>query len=247
MELGEFCKRISGVDGLTNAQKAAAILWWHDQGEAGAQMKPGTLARLLREHGLGNVPSTRLAGSIRRLKVTYTRKGKVYLRAGAGSEIQSWLGDALGGAVPEVPSAGAYLPPAVWGKTRGYIEKVCEQLNGCYQYGWHDAASVMLRRLIETLMIEAYEHLGRQLEIKGDDGEYVSLGLLIEKAVAASGLPVGRETKKALREVKTAGDRSAHNRRYNATSSDMAHLRDGVRVAVEDLVNIADLRRGHRG
>ena len=37
--------------------------------------------------------------------------------------------------------------------TRGYIEKVSNQINGAYENGWYDACAVMLRRLVETLII----------------------------------------------------------------------------------------------
>src|ERR1700730_10367293 len=42
--------------------------------------------------------------------------------------------------------------------TRGYIERVSNQINGAYENGWYDACAVMLRRLIETLIIESFEH-----------------------------------------------------------------------------------------
>src|SRR5216684_1463567 len=33
--------------------------------------------------------------------------------------------------------------------TRGYIERVANQVNGCYERGWFDSCAVMIRRLIE--------------------------------------------------------------------------------------------------
>ena len=38
--------------------------------------------------------------------------------------------------------------------TQGYIEKVTHQINGAYTNGWYDTSAVMIRRLIETLIIE---------------------------------------------------------------------------------------------
>jgi hypothetical protein len=61
------------------------------------------------------------------------------------------------------------------GRNAGYIESVCKQLNGCFRACYYDAASVMLRRLMETLIIEAYEHLKRDGEIKDGDGNYFML------------------------------------------------------------------------
>jgi hypothetical protein len=145
-----------------------------------------------------------------------------------------------------VDHSQAYLPEAVWKNTRGYIEKECVQLNGCYQYGFLDAASVMMRRLVETLIIEAYEHLKRENEIKDHDGNYFMLGDLVTASVGANSLNLGREAKRALGDIKTLGDRSAHNRRYNAVKPDLdGGMRSGFRLAVDELINLASLRRNN--
>ena len=49
------------------------------------------------------------------------------------------------------------LPHAIVKGTRGYIERVVFQINGCYEKGWFDGCAVMMRRLIETLIIECFE------------------------------------------------------------------------------------------
>src|SRR5712691_8541613 len=59
--------------------------------------------------------------------------------------------------------------------TRGYIERVCNQANGAYENGWYDACAVMVRRLIETLIIEAFEHGNIAGKIKNPAGEFFHL------------------------------------------------------------------------
>jgi hypothetical protein len=49
------------------------------------------------------------------------------------------------------------LPFSMVRGTRGYIEKVVNQINGCYEKAWFDGGAVMMRRLIETLIIECFE------------------------------------------------------------------------------------------
>src|SRR5687768_3640064 len=56
--------------------------------------------------------------------------------------------------------------------TRGYIEAVVNQVNGCYERGWFDACAVMIRRLLETLIIEAFEANGLADKIKNASGDY---------------------------------------------------------------------------
>src|SRR5216110_558936 len=59
--------------------------------------------------------------------------------------------------------------------TRGYIEHVVNQINGCYENGWYDSCAVMLRRVLETLIIEAFEKHGRSAKIKNSQGDFLYL------------------------------------------------------------------------
>lgn len=242
MDLKDFCNALAQLEGFDSTKTGLSILWWHDQKQTGIEMTGGELARIIRQHGLGNPNSTILENNIRSTRLVLKGNNGFRLKAKAKEKIQQWLGDMVKGEPPEINHERGYLPEAVWKNTRGYIEKVCYQLNGCYIYHFWDAAAVMIRRLAETLIIEAYEHLGRQSEIQGNDRNYLQLGELINATINEGGLSLGREAKKALGLMKKQGDRSAHNRRYNAVKHDLDKLHDGVRVVVDELINIADVR-----
>src|SRR5947199_226022 len=79
-----------------------------------------------------------------------------------------------------------------------------------YQFSFCDAASVMLRRLVETLIIEAYETLTREADIKDGTGNYYMLRELITRACDTHPIGLGRDAKDALKQIKELGDRSAH-------------------------------------
>jgi hypothetical protein len=57
-----------------------------------------------------------------------------------------------------------------------------------------------------------------------------------------TGISLGREAKAALKEIKEHGDRSAHNRRVNAVRPELERIRSGSRTAIEELINIAQLK-----
>lgn len=101
----------------------------------------------------------------------------------------------------------------------------------------------MMRRLVETLLIEAYEALGRENEIKDGSDNYLMLRDIVSRALGATHIGLGRDAKDALSKIKEMGDRSAHNRRYNAVRPDMDKVQSGLRVVVDELINIARLRR----
>jgi hypothetical protein len=105
----------------------------------------------------------------------------------------------LDGIQPAIDHASGYLPEPIWKNTRSYIEEVCRELNGSFHHAYYNAAAVMLRRLLETLIIEAYEHLGREAEIKDGGGNYLMLGDLAERVSGEKGhkgINLGRDSKK---------------------------------------------------
>jgi hypothetical protein len=63
----------------------------------------------------------------------------------------------------------------IFGETRGYIKKIADQASRCYQYELYDASFVLIRKLIEALIIEAFESHGIERQIKDSDGHYFFL------------------------------------------------------------------------
>jgi hypothetical protein len=241
MTFDDFCHKLSTLS-LGVPQQALALLWFHDEKQPDARMTTGELARLISTTGLGNPNHTRLTEALRKSGMVIENNQGFALKSLARSRIRDQLKSILGPTHPKVDQDLGYLPKPVWINTRGYIEKVCEQLNGCFQFTFYDGASVLVRRLVETLVIEAFETLQREHEIRGNDGNYLMLSGLVSAATGSKGINLGRDAKKALADVKELGDRSAHNRRFNATKPDLEKIQSGVRVAADELINIAQLR-----
>lgn len=126
--------------------------------------------------------------------------------------------------------------------TRGYIESVANQVNGCYERGWFDACAVMIRRLVETLLIEAFEHHGLAAKIQNANGDFHYLRDLISVALAEPSWNLTRNAKSALPRLKDVGDKSAHSRRFNAHRNDIHKIVDDVRVVVQEFVYLAQLK-----
>ena len=141
-----------------------------------------------------------------------------------------------------VPQTEQVLPLDVVRRTRTYIEKVVVQANGSYEHQWFDACSVMIRRLVETLIIELYEAKGKQADIEDGRGGYLMLNALIGKVLDEKSWKLGRETRATLPDIKSLGDRSAHNRRYLCTKQDIDRVRSGLRVIADDLLHLAGLK-----
>lgn len=126
--------------------------------------------------------------------------------------------------------------------TRNYLERVAHQINGAYESGWYDASAVMVRRLVEILIIEVYEHNGMASEIKDANGDFVFLRELVSKITSEPKFSLSRSARKSLSELKEAGDKSAHGRYYTAHRRDIEALAPHLRNIVQDLVALAGLK-----
>lgn len=140
------------------------------------------------------------------------------------------------------PDSEQVLPLSLFVGTRGYIERVVNQINGCYEDGWFDACSVMIRRLVETLIIETFENHGIANKIQSPSGDFLPLGDMIDKTLAETKWNLSRNTKRALPKLKRIGDWAAHNRRYNAHRHDIDKVIDDLRVVAQELVYLANLK-----
>jgi hypothetical protein len=141
------------------------------------------------------------------------------------------------------PTNEFILPHAIVRGTRGYIEKVVFQINGCYEKGWFDGCAVMMRRLIETLIIECFEQHRIAEKIKNPKTEdFLPLGELVDRVIQEPSWNLGRNTKQALPRLKNIGDQSAHSRRYNAHREDIDRLSNDFRVVCQELIYLARLK-----
>jgi hypothetical protein len=97
--------------------------------------------------------------------------------------------------------------------TKRYVEKIAAQANGCYQKGWYDACAVMVRRLIETLIIDCFEQHNIASRITDPDGNYYGLEKLIAEFLKESQWHIPRPMRTHLPKLiilKGIGDSSAH-------------------------------------
>lgn len=126
--------------------------------------------------------------------------------------------------------------------TRGYIERVAHQVNGTYANAWYDACAVMIRRLLETLIIECYEAHKIEDRIKDSAGNYLFLKDLVDKTLAEKSWNLGRTVRSVLPKLKDLGDKAAHNRRYNAHREDLDKVLKDLRDAVQEFLAISKLK-----
>jgi len=234
----EFCVAMKPL-GYDVTKQAVCLLWFVDKEKPNSGLRAGEIAKIIANSGLSNPHSTRLGDSLKKSGHTLSTGSVFRIKPTSRSVVQEWLSSVLAPPAPQVDQSHGYLPKDVWDgpKVFSYIKRIAEQANGCYQFGLYDAASVMVRRIIETLLIECYEHLNIESKIKRPDGTYPMLSGILAGAIEQKHLTFSRDTEKALKELKKIGDRAAHNRRYAAVKADLDTI--DARLVVDELLHLA--------
>jgi hypothetical protein len=137
--------------------------------------------------------------------------------------------------------AGIFPLSILTAAKRGYLATVGRQMNGCFTSGWYDAAAVMMRRLVEISIIEAFEAKNIAAKIRDANGNYLQLTALINKALAEPALTLSRNAKTALPELRDVGHMSAHGRYFTAKKEDVESAKTGCRIVVEEFLHHAGL------
>lgn len=229
--------------GLGVYDRAIGLLWWIGRIDPTKGLTARDICSVLEATGLPAQNSSRLNARLAEDRRTSKAgaNGAWRLHPTARRELAQTYG-AIAVAEPQPPkNTGSVIPP-VLGAARGYIEKVIVQLNASYDAQLYDCCAVMCRRLLETLLIEVYEHGGRATEIKGTDGNFLMLNGLVGHFEQDCSFHPSRNGLQGLRDFKKLGDLSAHNRRFNARKEDIDRVRDGLRVATEELAHLAGFR-----
>ena len=133
------------------------------------------------------------------------------------------------------PASALFLPHDMFEPRHGVLNKILWEVNTCYEKECYNASATMLRRIIETLIIEAFEGKGIGAKITTPDGSYLKLEKLIDRAVAEPKLRLTTNTKRLLPQLKFFGDLGAHNRLALVRKGDLERLHNAIRVGLEEL------------
>lgn len=237
----EFLKATTKIPRLTEVQRGVGLIWFYTARLDSPQgLTSNEIAASFVAAGFPAPNGSRLRAGLERDRRLHQRQWRFKINPKSFEEIEQTF-EPLCAPGQRKPTAD-FVDTAEVAGTRKYLEHVVWQINLSYEQLMFDCASVMLRRLIETLIIECFEAKGVAQEIKGGDGEYMMLSGLVASCEKTAAFTLGRDAKRTLKEVKALGDRSAHNRRYTAKKHDLEPLRSGCRVLVEELVHVAGLK-----
>ena len=135
-----------------------------------------------------------------------------------------------------------FLPMQIVDGTRGYVCKVARQINVCFQNDCLDACGVMIRRLIETLIIEVFEKKGISDRITDANGNYILFKDLVNKLVSTQETPIGKTTRQKLPNIAVVLNNCAHSRAFNISRGQLMQYQTPIVIATQELVGLWDVR-----
>lgn len=152
----------------------------------------------------------------------------------------TWRSHASGNPAPS--SADELFPLVLLEQTkRGYLVAIGRQMNGCFGAGWYDACAVMMRRLLETSIIEAFEGRGIAAKIKNAKGDFFQLTELLDTALAETSWNLSRNTRRVAPGLRDLGHMSAHGRYFHAQRADIEKSRADCRIVIEEFLRLSGL------
>jgi hypothetical protein len=136
-----------------------------------------------------------------------------------------------------------FLPIEIASGTRGYVENVARQINVCFKHNALDACGVMIRRLLETLIIEVFEKRGLADRIKDAAGNYLMFADLVARLTSTPETPVGRTTRTELPKIAIILNNCAHSRTFNISRAQLVQHQTSIVIAVQELITLWDVRK----
>lgn len=101
---------------------------------------------------------------------------------------------------------------------------------------------MMMRRLIEVLILDIYENHQSTAMLLDPNGRFKPLSEIVGVIKTDTRWHLNKQTHDALDAVRELGNLAAHQRRYKVRKPDVEALLPGFRLAVEELIHLANYR-----
>ena len=192
--------------------------------------------------GYARPNSTRLLANV--------RKSKMFVSAGKENfRIHPATTEALRGEFPglgtkseDIVTLDSVVPESLLQKDRTYIRLIIRQINASYENNIFDGCAVLMRRLVEILLILAYENIGEDSAIRDAGGDFIPLNAIMDNAKGNAKLRLSRNSRESLETFRELGNFSAHKIYYNAKRSSIEAQILSFRALVEELLYKGGLR-----
>ena len=227
---------------LKESTLAAALVWHISNANPEVDVEIDQIISIFKSSGLkSSVNKTRLLNTLKKERgIIIGAKKKNSFRCSLQflDELEGKFSVDTEHSKPKV--SYSFLAQDTFSSSRSYLVKMCEQINGTYEYEFYDGCAVLLRRLMESLLIEVFEAQGQADLIKQSDGNYKMLNGIIS-ALGGSTIRLARGIDKTMTDVKKVGDNAAHGRSHITKKNDINDLKIDYRKLISELKDKAKI------
>ncbi|MDO8600521.1 MAG: DUF4145 domain-containing protein [bacterium] len=224
-------------EGATQAEQGVALLWFYKIKQVYDERTAIELAQDLFDDGFSKPNISRFIHTLRKDRRTIRGGGKDSLRI--NPRFFRALTEKYSPIVSYVPtsSSSSVIPLDLVSVTKIHFQQMAKQINGCYDGGFYDASAVILRRLLETLIIEIYIEKKQAPKIKNDT-TFKSLDKLLTIITNDPDINLSRGAPKSMQLIKDIGDNAAHSRSYITPQEDIDDNKLKIRRIISELIQM---------
>lgn len=239
MTRAEFIQKIATQD-LTRVGQAIALLWFYRKNQIFDERTASELATDLADEGLGKPNVSDLRKGL--VKDKKTVKGKRRDTFQINVKFLDELNERFEFIAEKkhIEVSSSVLPQNIASGTRAYLERMAMQINGSYDYEFFDATAVMLRRLMESLIIEVFIHKGIADQIKADK-KFWGLDDLIKAIANHKDIHLSKPAEKIMSKIKFLGDTAAHDRTFITQRQDIDDVKIEARKLFQELLSLSGI------
>lgn len=161
--------------------------------------------------------------------------------------MRDWINDIRGWSTEDyecISQKGTIIPDTITKELPKPIRSLAWQVNASFENHLFDCCAVVMRRLMEVLLVLAYQNLGIESEIMDSSGNrHISLEKIVKNAAQNSALLLSGNAKKDMNLFRDLGNYSAHKIWYNCTQQDIQPHTLKYRALIEELIYKAGLRK----
>jgi len=225
---------------LSHFERALGLLWYYRETQEFEERTPAELAGDLLDLGFTRPHVSRLKEKLTRsrLAVAGARAGTKRINARYSDDLEKKFAPFLD--PPKAAVTDSIIPSALVKGSRRYLEQMVHQINGSFDRGFYDCTAVLMRRMMESLIVECYVAAARQNEIKAN-GRFLMLDSLIKYLATDQALSINPAGAKTMGEIKQLGDTAAHDRYYITLRDDISDIRASYRRLITTLLSLSKI------
>jgi hypothetical protein len=228
---------------LSAIDRARAILWFVGREDVNIGLQVGEICKIIESSGHPKQNESRLRSQLKKDKLISRVPGQKEwrLHPRGRKELDYIYGPLINTIrIDETPSI---LPDTLFKEiNKIHIHSIIKQINVSYNIRSFDCCAVMVRRLMESLIIEVYIKYKKVSEIQSG-GTFLMLESLIKKIINDKSILLSRDMSKSMMTLKKMGDTASHDRMYITTQTDIDEEKSVIRKTINELFILSGLKK----